>query len=121
MADRSVLIGWGEVVRGRERRALEVFGEGMAFYEEAVQDGRLAGMEVVLLEPTGSDLDGFWLLRGGEEQLRALRDDERWLRMIAEAALVVDDLRVVDGYVDQGVTEPMARYADALSTVLATA
>ena len=39
MADARSLIGWGEVVRGREERALEVFNETIQFYR-AVAGGR---------------------------------------------------------------------------------
>ena len=41
MADRVLFITWGEVVRGREERALEVFSESLGFYGRLQQDGRI--------------------------------------------------------------------------------
>jgi hypothetical protein len=38
MADEALFIGWGEVVRGRERKALEVFGESLQFYRQLQQN-----------------------------------------------------------------------------------
>ena len=35
MADDALFIGWGEVVRGREHQALEVFDETVAFWQQA--------------------------------------------------------------------------------------
>jgi hypothetical protein len=32
MADEALFIGWGEVVRGRERKAVEVFNESLQYY-----------------------------------------------------------------------------------------
>src|SRR5690349_165664 len=32
MADAALFIGWGQVVRGREKRAVEVFNESVAYW-----------------------------------------------------------------------------------------
>ena len=55
MADSGLFIGWGEVVRGREERALEVFNETIAYYGQLQADGRIESFEPCLLEPHGGD------------------------------------------------------------------
>jgi hypothetical protein len=41
MADEALFIGWGEVVRGRERTAVEVFNESLQYYGQLQQDGTI--------------------------------------------------------------------------------
>ena len=77
MADAGLFIGWGQVVRGREQRALEVFNESVRYWGGLQGDGKIEDFEVVLLNPHGGDLAGFALLRGSAEQMDALRNDER--------------------------------------------
>jgi hypothetical protein len=69
MAEAGLFIGWGQVVRGREGRALEVFNDTIAYYGQLQGDGRIERFDVSLLEPHGGDLAGFALLRGTEDQI----------------------------------------------------
>ena len=64
MADAGLFIGWGEVVRGRETEALEVFNETLAYYGRLQEEGAIESFEPVFLEPHGGDLSGFILIRG---------------------------------------------------------
>ena len=72
MADDALFIGWGAVVRGREQQALEVFGETVAFWQEAQNAGRVESFEPCLLQPHGGGLAGFMLVRGARAQLDAV-------------------------------------------------
>jgi hypothetical protein len=40
MAGEALFIGWGAVVRGREKQALQVFQESMGYYGRLQQEGR---------------------------------------------------------------------------------
>ena len=51
MADRALFIGFGEPVRGREERAVEVFGEFVDMCGRMQSDGRIEGMDVALAGP----------------------------------------------------------------------
>jgi hypothetical protein len=44
-------------------------------------------------------------LHGSAEQLAALRDDDAFQRLIADASLVVDDLTLVDGMTDAAIAQ----------------
>ena len=50
MADAGLFIGWGEVVRGRETEALEVFNETLAYYGRLQEEGTVENFEPVFLE-----------------------------------------------------------------------
>ena len=68
MADRALFIGFGAPVRGREERAVEVFNEFVDMFARMRSDGRVASMEVSLLDPHGGDLGGFFMVHGSEAQ-----------------------------------------------------
>ena len=117
MADRVLFIGWGQTVRGREERALEVFNEAMGLYGRLQQDGRIEKFEVSLLEPHGGGLDGYIALYGTEEQIADVRADADFTRSILDANLIVEELGVVAGWVNEGVAHQMALYQEAIAKV----
>ncbi|HXD67818.1 MAG TPA: hypothetical protein VNV17_24545 [Solirubrobacteraceae bacterium] len=116
MADRLLLLSWGASVRGREERGLEVFNEALGYYGRLQQDGRLESFDVVLLAPNGG-FDGYMELRGTAAQLAAVREDAVFRRLLVDAAMIVDDLRLTDGYCNEGIAEAMGIYQEAIAGV----
>jgi hypothetical protein len=116
MADRVVMITWGQVVRGREERAMENFNETIGLYGQLQQDGRIESFDVVLLNPS-SGIDGYLALHGSAEQLNALKEAEDFQRQLAAASLIVDDLKMVDGFTGPGIAKQMEIYQAEISKV----
>lgn len=110
MADAALFIGWGQVVRGREKRAVQVFNESVEYWGGLQSDGKIEDFEVVLLTPHGGDLQGFALLRGSEEQVAALRADEEFQRRTVRADMIVESQGVVDAAIGEGIGRGMAQY-----------
>jgi hypothetical protein len=117
MADRLLLISWGETVRGREERALEVFNGALAFYGRCQSEGLIESVDVALLGPHGGGIQGYVQLRGSAEQLAALRENREFMRITADAVLIVDDVAVVDGFINQGVADQITIYQEAIAGV----
>jgi hypothetical protein len=117
MADSGLFIGWGQVVRGREDRALEVFNETIELFGQMQSDGRIESFEVCLLQPHGGELGGFELIRGSEEQIDALRRSEDFERINTKASLIVDDLGIVDMLIGEGLGRAMAIYQEEIAIV----
>ena len=117
MADRALFVGFGEPVRGREQRAVEVFGEWVAMLGRMQQDGRIAGMEPCLLAPHGGDLGGFFMVHGDERQCSALMMDEEFRRACIDASLIVENFGVVPAATGEAVGSEMGMYTDALQKV----
>ena len=117
MADRMLFLSWGEVVRGREERALEIFNESMGLYGRMQQDGRIESFDVVLLDPHGGTVHGYIELHGSAAQLASIREDEDFRRLQVDVSMIVDDLRIVEGVTGEGVAEEMALYTEALARV----
>ena len=110
MADAALFIGWGQVVRGREKRAVQVFNESVEYWGGLQGDGKIEDFEVVLLAPHGGDLQGFALLRGSAEQMSALRADEEFERRTVRADLIVESQGVVDALIGEGIARGMGQY-----------
>ena len=110
MADAGLFIGWGQVVRGREKRALQVFNESVEYWGGLQGDGKIEDFEVALLTPHGGDLQGFALLRGSEEQVNALLADEEFQRRVIRADQIIENQGVVTALIGEGVARGMAQY-----------
>ena len=117
MADRMLFIGWGKTIAGREERALEVFNEAIGFYGRCQQEGRIESFDVILLEPHGGGLQGYAELHGSAGQLSALREAEDFQRLLADAALIIDELGVVAGFANEGIARQMEIYRGAIAQV----
>jgi len=120
MADRILFIGWGASVRGREERGLEVFNESIGLYGRMQQAGRIEKFDVVLLG-SNPELGGYIELHGSAEQLTAARESEEFRRTLLDASLIVDDLRIIDGYTNEGIAREMALYQESIARVPQTA
>jgi hypothetical protein len=117
MADRALFVGFGAPVRGREERAVEVFGEFVGMFGRMQSDGRIEAMDVSLLDPHGGDLGGFFMVHGSAAQCAALQDDEEFRRAVIDATLIVDNFGVVPAMTGEGVSREMAMYGEAVAKV----
>ena len=60
-----------------------------------LSDGRIASMEISLLDPHGGDLGGFFMVGGSADQCAALTNDEEFRRASIDANLIVENFGVV--------------------------
>jgi hypothetical protein len=117
MADRALFIGFGQAVRGREERAVEVFNQFVEMVGRMQSDGRIEGMDVALLDPHGGDLGGFFMVYGSEAQCAALPMDEEFRRASIDASLIVENFGVVPAVTGEAVGNEMAMYSEAIKKV----
>ena len=97
MAKGVLFIGWGPAVRGRERKALQVFREAVQYWQRLQQSGQIDSFEPIALEPHGGDLEGFLLIKGDADKLAQLRIDQEFVSVNTRAQLVVENFGVVGG------------------------
>ena len=117
MADRALFVGWGEPVRGREERALEVFNDWVGMLGRKQSSGEIEGMDATLLDPHGGELGGFFQIYGSEAQCAALQNDEEFRRAVTDATLIVEKFGVVPAVTGEGVSREMGIYAEAIAKV----
>ena len=115
MADAGLFIGWGEVVRGREDRALDGFNETLEYCGQLQSDGRIEDFEVALLDPHGGDLLGYLMLRGSEDQIDGVRRDEDFIRLMTKASLLVENLGIIPASIGAGLARAMSIYQEELA------
>ena len=107
MAGEALFIGWGAVVHGREKQALQVFQESMEYYGKLQQDGQIEGFDVFLLAPHGGDLNGFVILRGSRQQLAQIRFSDDFERLLARASAIIERPGVVPAYSGEALAQQM--------------
>ena len=117
MPEAGLFIGWGAVISGREKEALEGFGDAQAFWTQMQQDGRIESFDTVLLEPHGGDLAGFILVRGSREQIDAARLDEAFRRRVVRGGMVLERLGVVSATLGEGLEQAAGLYQQVLDEV----
>jgi hypothetical protein len=112
MAEAGLFIGWNAPVRGREEKAVQVFGEAMAYWASLEEDGKVEGSQAAFLQPHGGDLGGFMLIRGTREQIAAVQQEEEFNRFTTRAGLVVDGFGVVPAFLDEAIGDQMQLYQE---------
>jgi len=115
VAGEALFIGWGQVVRGREQKALDIFNESVTYWSGLKESGQIDDLDIVLLNPHGGDLAGFALLRGDPDKLDDARNSEEFQRMIFRANLVIEGLGVVGAVSGEALGEGMALYQQQLA------
>ena len=113
MSDDALFLGWGEVVRGREGKAVEVFNESIEYYAKLQEEGKLESFEPWFLAPHGGDLNGFILLRGERAQLDAILNSPEFETLQARVGLIVDRLGVVPAATGESLARGMGQFQEA--------
>lgn len=115
MADAGFWIAWGLPARGRETQALGLLKESTTHYlQQLAQDGRIERYDTAILKPQSTELGGFVLIQGTEEQIDSLRRADDFQSWITQIQLVADRVGMVDAWVNQGLAEAISLYEDAL-------
>ena len=98
MANAALFIGYGAVIPGHARQALQVFNEAVEYYGRLQKQGQIVNFEPVFLEPHGGDLAGFFLLRGERDKLNGVRFSDEFKRLTNRATLVCQNVGIVSGF-----------------------
>jgi hypothetical protein len=112
MAGEALFLGWGEVVRGREQVALEVFQESVAYYGKLQEEGKIEKFDAYLLQPHGGDLAGFIMMHGEQASLDEIRSSSDFQRVVTRAGAVVHNIGVVTAYSGEKLGEVMGIFGE---------
>ncbi len=112
MAGEALFLGWGQVVRGREQLALQVFQEAGSYYGKLQEQGQIERFEAYLLDPHGGDLAGFFLIHGEQSALEAVRSSGEFRRLLVRAGSVIDNLGLVTAYSGDALGQQMSRFGE---------
>jgi hypothetical protein len=114
MSDDALFLGWGEVVRGRESKAVEVFNESIEYYSKLQQEGRIEGFEPWFLSSHGGDLNGFILLRGERAKLDEVVRSPEFEALQARVSMIVDRVGVIQAATGESLARGMGQFQEAI-------
>ena len=114
MADAGIWVAWGLPARGRETHALALLKESQVFLQRLTEHGRIERFDTVILRPQSTELGGFILIQGTQEQIDVLRRDDDFERWVTQVQLVADRVGMVDAWAGDGLGEAISLYEDAL-------
>ena len=115
MADSALLMRWDRVVPGREQQGLNLFGQALEYYGSLQSAGSIESFEPILLDPTGTKVNGIILIRGSADQLDALRREERFIDIVMQAQYLCADFAVTHGYLEGELQARMGKWAQIIS------
>jgi hypothetical protein len=113
-ADYVLFIGWNRAIPGREKAALELFREAVAFYGEQKASGQITSFDPVILSTHGGDLNGFILVKGEQAKLDALQHSDKFQDMTIKVALNVQGVGVIRGWSGESLMSQVQRYANVI-------
>jgi hypothetical protein len=106
---------WGLPSTGREKQALDLLRETTTGYLEGLRTSeRIERFDTAVLRPQSAELGGFILIQGSREQLEALRGDHDFQTWVTQVQLVADRVGIVDAWVNDGLSEAIGLYEEAL-------
>jgi hypothetical protein len=114
MAEAGFWIAWGLPTQRRERQALDLLTETRGYLERLAQDRRIERFDIAILKPQTTELGGFILIQGTQEQIDSLRHDDEFQVWVNRVQLVADRVGIVDAWVDEGLAEATDLYEQAL-------
>ena len=117
MTDSALFIRWGGAAAGRERQSVELFVESLKYLSGLVSQGKVKSVEPFFLEPHGGDLDGFFIVRGDQEELSRLRIDDTFQRLATKAQVIVQGFGVIGATTGERLNKHMAWFAAAAGEV----
>jgi hypothetical protein len=114
MAEAGFWIAWGLPTHGRERQALDLLNETRGYLERLNQSRLIERFDIAILKPQTTELGGFILIQGTQEQIDSLRHDDDFQVWLNRVQLVADRVGIVDAWVGEGLTEATDLYEQAL-------
>ena len=115
MAEAGVWIAWGIPARGRETQALDLLKETTTGYLDGLaRDGRIERFDTAILKPQSTELGGFILIQGTQQQIDDLRHAVDFQTWATQVQLVADRVGIVDAWVDEGLSDAIGLYEAAL-------
>jgi hypothetical protein len=115
MSTRVIFLGWNRPAAGREQTSAALFPEFLGYLGGLEKKGDIDSFDVVVLYPHGGDLNGFFLIRGDNDQLDALQASDDFLNQLARASYNLEGTGAIRGVTGEGVMDFMNRWSAVIS------
>ena len=89
MEEKKLFVSWGQVPRGRESKAIEIFQKAHEFLKKKKKEGKIKNFGIYF-NVLSADMAGFLLLEADPDLL--INDSEELEYFYMQAAAVVDNI-----------------------------
>jgi hypothetical protein len=120
MGDFGVIIGWDKVAVGREKQAMTVWADALAYYDKAKANGEIDDYEVIGFQSGSGSIGllGAIIARADEQRLDRFTASDEFGRQMQRASLVVDRLHVNRFVAGGQMLEVAGRYFQEVEALL---
>ena len=111
MADAALFIGWGQVVRGREKRAVQVFNESVEYWGEGCRaTARSRTSRWCSWRRTAATFRASPCCAAARSRSASCCADEESGAASRGADQIIDSQGVIDAAIGEGIARGMAQY-----------
>lgn len=114
MDSNAIFFGWNRSIAGRERISGQHFSEFVSYLEGLKKQGSIDSYDVMFLTPHGGDMNGFFLIRGGNAKLDAVMGSEEWGVHMTRASLHLSGSGAIRGYTGGLIEGLMKRWSELI-------
>jgi len=114
MSSNAVVFGWDRSLPGREQLSAKHFQDFMAYLQAQKASGKIETFDPVLLEPHGGSVNGFFLIRGNNDQIAALVASPDYLQHQIRAQMHLERSGSWRAVAGAAVNERMAMWVQAI-------
>lgn len=114
MSSNAIVFGWDRSLPGREQLSARHFQDFVAYLQAQKSGGRIESFDPVLLEPHGGTVNGFFLIRGTDDQIAALAASPDYIQHQIRAQLHLDGFGAWRAVAGAAVNERMAMWMQAI-------
>lgn len=118
MAGDVLFLGWGDVKTGREKLAVDLFGEAVEYWGRLQQEGQIESFEPFFLAAHGGDLGGFFIVRGERAKLAQVRFSEEFELLLLRVTTLLNNVGVIAAYTGDSLAQQMSLYQQATSDLV---
>ena len=114
VVELGVIVKWGKLVPGREEKAVEVFGDAIAYFGELLAAKRLTSFEPYMYQTSDLDSDvGFFIFKGPQQEIFKMFEEDKFLMIREKAFYTVEHLKIDLLTVGEGISSQLERSAKA--------
>lgn len=106
----TIVYTWKRSLPGREHLSARHFDEFVNYLSGLQKDGQIQSFETVLLDPNGSGVNGFFMIRGEDARLGQVLDSEEWGGHIMRSVMHLEDPTLCYGMAGNMARDRMARW-----------
>jgi len=116
MSEHCLFIGWNRPYAGRDNVAMETYQGFVNWLGKQQQVGTVESCEPVVLDPIGTNMNGFIMVRGTRAALDKMRMTNEFQDYMTRANYALEGFCITPGYTGQALQDMMNRYQKIIGT-----